>query len=227
MVVIEVALVTNELADLLDRWDQPGRGKTAPGREERRRLLERAIALSLRGLALLSSDEMFREPAAYMGRLDEQFRRSPWEAAREVHQDLTTLRLFLAAERRLLRDLGLSDAALDRLQGPLEAALDAVLGGRGSEADLRGLPEALEAARGQLAQELSRLSGEDRHDQVWDRIRRIFDVLGGALVVVGDVAVVAPTAPVTGGLSAAGAALSVAVGVQAVKTGLESATPRG
>lgn len=227
MICDQLTLIANDLAKVLDEWELLGRERSAAARRERRRLLQRAILLSLRGLELVGDEEMFGDPKRFQDTLLTRFGGDPWEDAHRVSPDPVALRLFLAAECRLLRDLGLSGAAIDRLYEALEAALDVVWQGGGSAEDLWRVSEGVAEARSQLEQQLSRLSDEDHDDQVRDRIHRLFELLGGALVVAGDVAVVGPTAPVTGGLSAGGAALSVAVGVEAVKAGLQRTGPRG
>jgi hypothetical protein len=74
-----------------------------------------------------------------------------------------------------------------------------------------------------LTNELDRLYDDARHKQLISRLAGVFETLGGALVVAGNAAAGAIGAPVTAGLSAAGAAVSSAAGVEIISRGVDRA----
>ncbi len=74
-----------------------------------------------------------------------------------------------------------------------------------------------------LTGELDRLYDDTRHKKLVARLAGVFETLGGALLVAGNAAAGAIGTPVTAGLSAAGAAVSTAAGVEVISRGVDRA----
>jgi hypothetical protein len=148
-----------------------------------------------------------------------------WAVREELRHDSTTLTLFLAAECRLLRDLGVSDSAVDRIRDSLEKAIREASEDRvTSEEQMRiRLQGQMWELAGELSDELNRLYDDARHKKLIDRLTGVFETLAGALVIAGNAAVGAVATPVTAGLSLVGAAVSTAAGTEVISRGVDRA----
>jgi len=228
--VREISLMVNDLDLLLDDFE------VQDDKRNRGRLLERAVLLSIRGLNVLVQEPFVTNPDEYLMVMQERFDQNPWVVQEELRQDSTTLTLFLAAECRLLSDLGVSESAVSRIRGALEGAI------RGFPAEEEIATESPhageiweptdygESLRGRmqslietLTHELDRLYDDDRHRKLIARLAGVFETLGGALLVAGNAAAGAVGTPVTAGLSAIGAAVSSAAGIEIISRGVDRA----
>lgn len=135
---------------------------------------------------------------------------APYERAiQQTWDDAMLFQAFLEAERRLFRDLGLDASTTDRLLAEMSGIHTE--GGWGPP-DLARLETRLEALEQQLSEALEQVRKADDHKKIFGLLRRSFLVVGGGFVVGANALVGAATAPVTGGLSVAGAAVSASVG---------------
>jgi len=167
--------------------------------------LEQALRVSVRAVEGLRRES---ELAATLGVAWETA--SPYEdAIRQTWDDAMLFQAFLEAERRLFRDLGLDGSTTDRLIAAM----------RGTQAasgwqppDLTEIDTSLRGLAQELTQAVERVREEDDHRGTLHIVRRGFLVVGGAFVVGANALVGAATAPVTGGLSIAGAAVSASAG---------------
>jgi hypothetical protein len=210
--VEEVALAANSINEILDELQASGTGGS------RRQFLTRAALTSIRGLEVLSEEPFVTDTTAYLANLGGQYYHN--RAMREVlRQSTVQLRLFMGAECRLLSDLGLSTSAVERARHNL---LTTIMSPLEEEADLGRL----------LADVMAVLEGEARrlHDEgnrgIMRRLQGVFEALSGALVVGANTAVGAAGAPITGGLSAAGATMSVVYGMEMFSRGAMQALDR-
>lgn len=148
-----------------------------------------------------------------------------WAVREELRHDSTTLRLFLAAECRLLRDLGVSDNAVGRIRDAIEGAIQETSEDRESlEGQMRSrLQEQMGSLIQELTNELNRLYDDGRHEKLIAQLAGVFEALGGALVIAGNAAVGAIGTPVTAGISLIGAAVSTAVGTEVISRGVDRA----
>jgi hypothetical protein len=233
--VQEICLIVNDLELILEEFEvQDGkrdrrrglrRMVSGDGKRDRRHLLERSVLLSVRGLKLLAQEPFIYDPDEYYDTMRARLDENEWAVREELRHDSTTLKLFLEAECRLLRDLGVSGNAVGRLRDAIEGAIQETSQDRESlEAQVRSrLQEQMGSLIQELTDELSRLYDDDRHEKLIARLAGVFEALGGALVVAGNAAVGAIGTPVTAGISLVGAAVSTAVGTEVISRGVDRA----
>ena len=216
MVLQQVRDEMNQLNRVLDEFE------TTPGgirsRSRRRQLLQRAILASIRGVEVLVEQKYTEN----FGVSDDDLYRS----IEDMRQDRALLRAFVQAECRLLRDLGLDKRAVERTRESLEdvlLTLNQPIDPYGTGVGLERTTERLDALIQTLHQDLEMLGEEIRDEELRSRLVGVFEVLGGGLIVVANTAVGAGAAPVTFGLSTAGAAVSVAAGSGMIGDGIASA----
>ncbi len=209
MILAQVRDEMNQVNWVLDQFEStPGRIR---GAARRRQLLQMAILASSRGIRALIEEWFTRD----LGFSDDDVYRSV-EAMRE---DRALLRAFVQAECRLLRDLGVSGAAVQKTRMSLESVLLTLEGAANPESTA----EQLNALLGTLEQDMSALKDEIRDEQLRRRLIGILETLGGGLIVGANAAVGAGAIPVTFGLSPIGAAISTAAGSQMLCRGSSSA----
>ena len=209
MILQQVRDEMNQVNWVLDRFESDPR--RFRGKRERKELLQMAVRASIRGVKVLIEEQWTRD----LGVSDEDVYRS----LEMMRQDQALLRAFVEAECRLLRDIGVSPEAVGRVRQSLENVL---LGFEGPP-DLDQSMERLDGLMQTLRDDLARL-GKEAHDElVRDRLVGVIEALGGGLIVGGNTAAAAAAAPVTFGLSAAGAAVSVAAGTEMVSRGAQKA----
>jgi hypothetical protein len=201
----------NQVNWLLDEYDSLREARR--NRDERRRLLQRAVSASVRGIGTLVEDVQTQK---FMP-VDNDF----YRVLEEMRQDEALLRLFLRTEMRLLQDLGVSDSAIKKV----EASLGDVL------LEFDGKPEVAEGRLHELLssfeQSLYALDQQDREAEVVGRLLGVVQALGGALLVgangVAGVGSAAASLGATVVLSAAGAAISIAAGTEVMNRGAAKA----
>jgi len=227
--VKEISQMVNDLDLLLDDFE------VQDDKRNRGRLLERALLLSIRGLNVLVQEPFVTSPTDYLLTMQERLDHNPWKVQEELRHDSTTLTLFLVAECRLLADLGVSESAVNRIRDALEGAiwefpLDRVIREPPHIGEIREPYEYTQDIRDRmqslietLTGELDRLYDDTRHKKLIAQLAGVFETLGGALLVAGNAAAGAIGTPVTAGLSAAGAALSTAAGVEVISRGVDRA----
>ena len=145
---------------------------------------------------------------------------------REEHRhDSTTLTLFLAAECRLLGDLGVSDNAVGRIRDALEGAIRETSEDRETtEEQMRSrLREQIRSLIEELTAELNRLYDDSPDKKLIARLAGVFETLAGALIIAGNAAVGAIGTPVTAGVSLVGAAVLTAAGTEVISRGVNRA----
>jgi uncharacterized coiled-coil protein SlyX len=181
-------------------------------KQRRRERLQEALLASSRALDRLIHDEdiiatldIARETTA------------PYQdAIRQILDDSMLFGAFLNAERRLLVDLGVEGALVERLIAALRDA-------RAADAEhpvaLDAAAERLRALADELAEAREQFQEDESDSRRWNLVRRSFLVVGGALVVGANALVGAAAAPATGGLSVAGAAVSASLGAVMVDRG--------
>jgi hypothetical protein len=184
--------------------------------ELRRQRLEQALVASRRILADFREDENL---AANL----RQARESTAPYADAISSTVTDAMLFgafLQAERRLFTDLGLDAATVDRLTAMIRDAGPALgdaelpadsIAGRLAELDGE-IAAAVENVHNQLVTD----ADSDGHRT----LRKVCFVVGGLFVCGANALVGASMAPVTGGLSIVGAALSTELGGVLLDRGL-------
>lgn len=212
MFVKELALIVNDLDLLLDEFEVVDR------KRDSRRLLERAVLLSIRGIAIMLREPLIEGVDGYLESMEARLDNNAWAIAEELRHDSTTLELFLAAECRLLQDIGLSDSAVARIRNALEGTIRE---GSSKPEELRGRMTSL---LNELTAELSRLYDSDRHRKLISQLAGVFEALGGALVIATNVSVGALGAPVSAGVTLVGAAVSTAAGTEVISRGVDRAT---
>jgi hypothetical protein len=121
---------------------------------------------------------------------------------------------------RLLADLGLSESAVARIRDSLESAI--YEGQRGSDL----VEPAMTTLIADLSAELRRLHQDQRHEHLMSRVLGVFETLGGAMVVAANAAAGLPGAPLTGGVTVVGAAVSIAAGTEVISRGIDRAKQR-
>jgi hypothetical protein len=218
--VIEISQIVNDLDLLLDEFE------VQDNKRDRHRLLERSVLLSIRGLKILLQEPLIERTDEYFETMPRRLNDNEWAAREELRHDSTTLRLFLAAECRLLGDLGVSDDAVDRIRGALERAIWEASEDRESlenEMRPRHLREQMFSLIEELTGELNRLYDDTRHKKLIARLTGVFETLAGALIIAGNAAVGAAGTPVTAGLSVVGAAVSTAAGTEVISRGIDRA----
>lgn len=235
MFIREICLLVNDLDLILEEFEVQdgkrarrrgvGRIFSGDGKRDRRGLLERSVLLSIRGLNLLAQEPLIYGPNEYYDSMRKRLNDNEWAVREELRHDSTTLTLFLEAECRLLRDLGVSGNAVGRIRDALEGAIQETSVDRESlEAQVRSrLQEQMGSLIQELTGELNRLYDDDRHEKLIARLAGVFEALGGALVVAGNAAVGAIGTPVTAGISLVGAAVSTAVGTEVISRGVDRA----
>ncbi len=173
--------------------------------ERRRELLEQALIASGRALHELLNDEDLIGTLRVQGEVVEPYQ----GAVVEILQDPMLFNAFLAAERRLLADLGMDTSLVDRLILTMRELRDSA---SVEPPDLGTLQERVRQLANEMAQARERVHEEEEHASRWSIVRRGFLVVGGFVVVGGNALVGAAASPVTGGLSIAGAAVSASLG---------------
>lgn len=212
MLVQEVVLMANDLADLLDQWE------VSDDKKEKRRLLERSVLLSMRAVQVLAQEPLVGDPEGYLESIAGRHFDNLWGIAEEIRHDYTTVTLFLGSECRMLQDLGLLPVAVQRLRDALERA---IMEARERPEGLRGRIDELLA---ELRNELRRLYDDRRHERLMSRVLGVFEALGGALVIAANAAAGAVGAPASGGLTiVVGVPLSTAVGTEVISRGVDRA----
>jgi hypothetical protein len=167
--------------------------------------LERAIRTSARAIEGFLKESELAATLAAAGEAAAPYQ----DAIALTREDAMLFQAFLEAEGRLFRDLGLDGSTCDRLIAAMREMQ--------AEPDWQ-FPSSTMVDHGlrALAQELSgaleQLERDEDHRATLSIVRRGFLVVGGAFVVGANALVGAATAPVTGGLSIAGAAVSASVG---------------
>jgi hypothetical protein len=223
--VIQIALLVNDLDQLLDEFE------VEDNKEDRRRLLERSLLLSIRGLDLLQQEPLVASPDTYLASMRKRVSDEEWAASEALRHDETTLRLFLTAECRLLASLGVSETAVSRIRNSLEGAIrevgdtiwEAAKNDRIAEQMQSGFQKDIQAVVDQLTAELNQLYKDDRHKKLIGRLAGVFSILGGVLVIATNAAVGTAGAPATMGVTAVGAALSTAAGGEVISRGVDLA----
>jgi hypothetical protein len=217
--VIEISHVVNDLDLLLDEFE------IQDSKRNRRRLLERSVLLSIRGLNILVAEPLIGDAREYLEAMHSRLDFNEEAVLEELRHDSTTLRLFLAAECRLLGDLGVSVNAVGRIRGALEGAIRETSQDGGAAEEQMGsrLREQMWLLIEELTHELNRLYDDRRHKKLIARLAGVFETLAGALVIVGNAAVGAIASPVTAGVSQIGTAVSTAVGTEVISRGVERA----
>lgn len=221
MFVREISMIAVDLDDLLDQYE------TEDSKKDKRRLLERSLMLSIRGLTLLGREPLIASTRARLNNMRSQFSDNVQDVLEELRQDSTTLELFLGAECRLLEDLGLNEAAIARIRTAMERSVEegkALSRAQGEDApwlDSSALASGIEELVGILEYEFRTLYDDERHTKLLKRLIGVFEVLGGALIVAGNAAAGAAAAPATVGLSTLGAAASTAIGTDVLGRGMD------
>jgi hypothetical protein len=207
MVLQQVRDEMNQVNWVLDQFESDHR--RLRGKRERRELLEMAARASIRGVAVLVEEQRTSD----LGVSDDDVYRS----LEMMRQDQALLRAFVAAECRLLTDIGVSPSAVERVRDSLEnvlLTLDGLVNPEQSTNRLRGLLEILQ-------QDLAQLEAAAHDELVRDRLIGVIQALAGGLIIGGDTAAGTAGVPVTFGLSAVGAAVSVAAGTEMMSQGAQ------
>ena len=210
--------VRNDLAGINQALDEV---ETTRDPEHRRQRMEQALVASRRVLGdFLRDDDL--------GTTLRQAREAtaPYaEAVSAVVSDSLLFGAFLRAERRLFEDLGLDSSATDRLiammreTGPLADGEDWPPARFGELLELLGRDVGVMLERVHVEEVGTEVDAET-HAQGRRVLRRVFLVVGGAFVCGANALVGAGAAPVTGGLSIVGAAVSGTIGCGLVGNGL-------
>src|SRR6478736_2492288 len=104
----------NQVNWVLDEFDSiHGRFRS---RGRKRELLERATRSSIRGVQALIEEQWTRDP-------EWRYNDNAYVVAEAMRQDAALLRAFVAAECRLLLDMGLEPGAVERVGRALEQVL--------------------------------------------------------------------------------------------------------
>jgi hypothetical protein len=207
MILQQVRDEMNQINWVLDQFESDHR--RLRGRRERRELLEMAARASIRGVAVLVEEQWTGD----LGVPDDDVYRS----LETMRQDQALLRAFVAAECRLLTDIGVSADAVDRVRGTLEdvlLTLEEPVRPEQSTERLLGLLATLQ-------RDLSGLEAAAHDELVKDRLIGVIEALAGGLIVGGDTAAGTAAVPVTFGISAVGAAVSVAAGTELMGRGAQ------
>jgi hypothetical protein len=214
LIVEEVALAANSVNEILDKCQVLG------NRRNRRQWLNLAALASIRGLRVLSEEPFVTNTAGYLNDLAQQYNFNSAAMREDLRQSTVRLRLFLEAECRLLGDLGLSDAAVGRVRLDL---IGMIMSGPERPDNL---PQVLSHVIAALEQD-ARGQGDDRDQILFRKLLGVVEALGGALIVGVNAAVGAAGAPVTGGLSTVGAAVSGVFGTEMFSRGAKRALDEG
>jgi hypothetical protein len=209
MILQQVRDEMNQVNHVLDEFESvAGRFK---GKARRRELLQRALLASRRGVKVLKEEQWTKD----LGVSDFD----PYRTLETMRQDQALLRAFVEAECRLLKDIGVDPTGVQRVRQNLEL----VLLTRDAPADAGRTTYELEELIRQLERDLADLHREGREDAMVQRLIGVLETLGGGLLVGGNTAAGAAGAPVTFGLSIAGAAVSVAAGTEMISRGAQKA----
>jgi hypothetical protein len=189
----------------------------------RRELLQRALEASVRGVRVLAQEPLITDSQAYLVELSNRNDANPYKIQEELRQDASRLRWFLDAECDLLGALGVSRVTVEVIRDDLVAILTdySIVSNDGISPEK--LQERVASLLEGLQRDIDKLEDEKRHDATIQRIRGVLEVLGGGLVIVADSAAVPATGPAAP-LTAGGAALSIAVGTEAIGRGFNRAT---
>jgi hypothetical protein len=184
-------------------------------RRKQAEFLERALRTSARAIEAMLDDSGLAANLSAAGEAAAPYERG----IQQTWEDAMLFQAFLEAERRLFRDLGLDGSTADRLIAAMRSARAE------SEWLLPGSTElqpGLTTLATQLSEALEQLHQEDNRRATLGLVRRGFLVVGGAFVVGANALVGAAAAPVTGGLSIAGAAVSASAGGVMIDRGVPS-----
>ena len=209
MILQQVRDEMNQVNWVLDRFESDHR--RLRGKRERRELLEMAAHASIRGVARLVEEQWTSD----LGVSDDDVYRS----LEMMRQDQALLRAFVTAECRLLTDIGVSPEAVDRVKDSLEKVLLTLEGPATPEESTERLLGLLQI----LQRDLTQLEADAHDELVRDRLIGVIEALAGGLIVGGDTAAGTAGVPVTFGLSAVGAAVSVAAGTEMMGRGAQRA----
>ncbi|HXR60811.1 MAG TPA: hypothetical protein VN732_05770 [Solirubrobacterales bacterium] len=209
MILQQVRDEMNQVNWVLDRFESDHR--RLRGKRERRELLEMAAHASIRGVARLVEEQWTSD----LGVSDDDVYRS----LEMMRQDQALLRAFVTAECRLLTDIGVSPEAVDRVKDSLENVLLTLEGPATPEESTERLLGLLQI----LQRDLTQLEADAHDELVRDRLIGVIEALAGGLIVGGDTAAGTAGVPVTFGLSAVGAAVSVAAGTEMMGRGAQRA----
>ncbi len=182
--------------------DEAEAAKRQPDRDAK---LVEALRTSERALELLLSDPKLSDTLSSAGAVAREYREEMVAAV----SDLGLYRAFVNTEARLLRDFGVDPALADRLADQLWAVRQQIIE---SDIDSGGLATALGELRGALADAAGRVNQRESASEIRGVLRRVLVGAGGVLLVSVNGVAGAAGAPVTGGLTLAGAALSIAGG---------------
>jgi hypothetical protein len=205
MILAQARDEMNQVNWVLDQFESTPR--RIRNRARRRELLQMAVLASSRGIQVLIEEQFTRD----LGFSDDDIYRS----VETMRQDRALLSAFVVAECRLLRDLGVSAAAVEKAKTSLENVLLTLE----SKPDPEVTVERLQALLGTLERDLSNLQDQTHDDELKQRLIGILETLGGGLIVGANAAIGIGTTPVTFGLSAVGAAISTAAGTEMVSRG--------
>ena len=189
--------VLDEFESIHGRWRNRGR---------RTQLLDMGVRASVRGVQALL-EEYRTDGRRIPDALD------PYRVLESMRQDEALLRGFVTAECRLLADMGVSATAVERVRH----SLDQVLLKPARQPDVTA--EQLELLIATLEEDLRGLEDEARDALVARRLGGVFEALAGGLIVGVDGVIGTGLALATGGISAAGAAVSIAAGTEMLSRG--------
>jgi len=152
-------------------------------RKERRGLLTEATDASIRGLTALANEPLITETRAYLDQSFERLGGNPAAFTEELRHDALLLQMFISAEERLLRDMGVDASAVQRIAESLVATIFSEDGDSEPETDLE---ERLRALIGELQTDLAALQRDAQRAGTAARVAAALGGLGGALVVAVD-----------------------------------------
>jgi hypothetical protein len=178
-----------------------------------------ATQASIRGIEALERDVMTREPLPSRDEMDQDRR-----MREELRQDKALMDAFIAAECRLLKDMGVDTNAVARIRGELDMSLQRIL----SDPELT--PASRDAVVAQLAElgaklqrDLEALQVDADHRELIQQLSGALVALAGGMIVISNGFIAVGLTPASGGLSIGGAYLSAAVGTEMVADGVEMA----
>ncbi|HVA70435.1 MAG TPA: hypothetical protein VNF08_03830 [Acidimicrobiales bacterium] len=212
MILEQVRSEMNQVNWVLDEFDSVEIRKNDKARKSE--LLHMAALASIRGIQALQDDVRTREPFT----VEDKFSRDVREVMR---QDDALVKQFARAECRLLEDLGVSPGSVNRIQTELDASLARILNDEALQPG--AVEEQLSQMIASLETAMSHIEDESEHRRFIQKLKGAFVALAGGMVVTSNGLIGAGLAPVTGGISIAGAALSGAVGQDLVTRGIDIA----
>ncbi|TGD89965.1 hypothetical protein BayCH28_05115 [Mycolicibacterium sp. CH28] len=234
MILQQVRDEMNQVNELLDKIEPPptvrggirgvwdkimGAKNRAASSKKKMTLLRRATLASTRGIEALRQDILTREPLPPRDEIAQD--RAMREAMR---QDDALIDAFTTAECRLLVDMGVDEQTVARIRFDLRTSVRRVLN------DPELTPGHREVVAAQLAElvermrlEVERLQVDSDHRELLRQVSGALAILAGGAIVVSNGLVGAGLTPITGGLSAGGAALSSAVGADMISRGIDNA----